>query len=45
MFGGYVWLGLLYVFMCELIGKWMMYCYSLIECYEYIYLNENFYVW
>ncbi|RQZ12936.1 molybdenum cofactor biosynthesis protein F [Burkholderia sp. Bp9031] len=29
----------------ELIGKRTMYCYSPTECYEHIYLNENFYAW
>nr|WP_249173558.1 molybdenum cofactor biosynthesis F family protein [Burkholderia dolosa] len=29
----------------ELIGKRTMYRYSPTECYEHIYLNENFYAW
>nr|WP_205792183.1 molybdenum cofactor biosynthesis F family protein [Burkholderia sp. Ac-20353] len=43
--GGHVGPGPLHAPTRELIGKRTMYRYSPTECYEHIYLNENFYAW
>ncbi|AOI89701.1 molybdenum cofactor biosynthesis F family protein [Burkholderia pseudomultivorans] len=43
--GGHAQPGALHASTRELIGKRTMYRYSPTECYEHIYLNENFYAW
>ncbi|KAG8153462.1 MoaF C-terminal domain-containing protein [Burkholderia catarinensis] len=43
--GGHMQPGALHGPTRELIGKRTMYRYSPTECYEHIYLNENFYAW
>ncbi|WP_333990797.1 molybdenum cofactor biosynthesis F family protein [Burkholderia orbicola] len=43
--GGHAQPGPLHAPTRELIGKRTMYRYSPTECYEHIYLNENFYAW
>ncbi|WP_321804400.1 MoaF C-terminal domain-containing protein [Burkholderia sp. BCC1993] len=43
--GGHAQPGPLHGLTRELIGKRTMYRYSPTECYEHIYLNENFYAW